>query len=43
MLSNKTLHSYLKSTRCLASWLTKNGHTPTHPFLALDPYFKEEA
>ena len=42
MLSNKTVHSYLKSTKCLASWLTKNGHIPAHPFLALDPYFKDE-
>ena len=38
----RTVHSYLKSTKCLASWLTKNGHIPAHPFLALDPYFKDE-
>ena len=42
MLSNKTVHSYLRSTKCLASWLTKNGHIAKHPFLALDPYFKDE-
>jgi site-specific recombinase XerD len=42
MLSNKTIHSYLRSARCLASWLTKNGHIAAHPFLALDPYFKDE-
>lgn len=42
MLSNKTVHSYLRSTKCLASWLTKNGYIPAHPFLACDPYFKDE-
>lgn len=42
MLSNKTVHSYLRSTKCLASWLTKNRYIPVHPFLATDPYFKEE-
>ena len=42
MLSNKTVHSYLRSTKSLASWLTKNGYISVHPFLAIDPYFKEE-
>lgn len=42
MMSNQTVHSYLKSTKCLASWLQKNGYISVHPFLAADAYFKEE-
>lgn len=42
MMSVRTVHSYLKSTKCLASWLEKNRYIPVHPFLASDPYFKEE-
>jgi site-specific recombinase XerD len=42
MMSNQTVHSYLRSTKGLASWLTLNGYIAIHPFLATDPFFKNE-
>ena len=33
LMSNHTVHSYLRSIKCLASWLKGGGHLDANPFL----------
>ncbi|MBA3236414.1 MAG: hypothetical protein H0T59_10560 [Chloroflexi bacterium] len=41
LMSSHTVHSYLRSIKCLASWLLGSGHILTNPFLATNPYYKD--
>lgn len=40
LMSRHTVHSYLRSIKCLASWLRGSGHILANPFLAVNPYYK---
>jgi len=40
LMSHHTVHSYLRSIKCLASWLVGAGHLSANPFLAVNPYSK---
>ncbi len=40
-MSRHTVHSYLRSIKCLASWLTALGHLTANPFLGVNPYYKK--
>jgi site-specific recombinase XerD len=42
LMSRHTVHSYLRSIKCLASWLKGAGHIDANPFLAVNPYFKKK-
>jgi site-specific recombinase XerD len=42
LMSRHTVHSYLRSIKCLASWLKGAGHLDANPFLAVNPYFKKK-
>jgi site-specific recombinase XerD len=42
LMSSHTVHSYLRSIKCLASWLNGAGHLDANPFLAVNPYFKKK-
>ena len=42
LMSHHTVHSYLRSIKCLASWLKGAGHLTTNPFLAVNPYYKKK-
>ena len=41
-MSSHTVHSYLRSIKCLASWLNGAGHLDANPFLAVNPYYKKK-
>jgi len=41
LMSRHTVHSYLRSIKCLASWLRGSGYITTNPFLATNPYYKK--
>jgi Site-specific recombinase XerD len=42
LMSRHTVHSYLRSIKCLASWLKGAGHLDANPFLAVNPYYKKK-
>jgi site-specific recombinase XerD len=42
LLSHHTVHSYLRSIKCLASWMKGAGHINHNPFLGANPYFKRK-
>lgn len=42
LMSRHTVHSYLRSVKCLASWLKGAGHLDANPFLAVNPYYKKK-
>ena len=42
LMSRHTVHSYLRSIKCLASWLKGAGHIDANPFLAVNPYYKKK-
>ena len=37
LMSQHTVHSYLRSIKCLASWLVGAGHLGANPFFAVNP------
>jgi hypothetical protein len=37
-MSSHTVHSYLESIKCLASWLKGGGYIDANPFLAVNAY-----
>ena len=39
-MSHYTVHSYLRSIKCLASRLVGVGHLASNPFKAVNPYYK---
>jgi len=41
LMSRHTVHSYLRSIKCLASGLLGSGYIETNPFLATNPYYKD--
>ncbi len=41
LMSRHTVHSYLRSIKCLASWLKDAGHLEDNPFLAVNAYYKK--
>jgi site-specific recombinase XerD len=42
LMSRHTVHSYLRSIKCLASWLKGAGHLDANPFLAINAYYKKK-
>jgi hypothetical protein len=40
-MSRQTVHSHLRSIKCLASWLVGRGHLGANPFLADNPHHKK--
>ena len=42
LLSTHTVHSYLRSIKCLASWLLGAGHVTSNQFKAVNPYDKQK-
>ena len=42
LMSRHTVHSYLRSIKCLASWLKVAGHLEANPFLAVNAYYKKK-
>ena len=42
LMSRHTVHSYLRSIKCLASWLKGAGHIAANPFLAVNAYYKKK-
>jgi site-specific recombinase XerD len=42
LMSRHTVHSYLRSIKCLASWLKGAGHLDANPFLAVNAYYKKK-
>ena len=41
-MSTHTVHSYLRSIKCLASWLEGAGHLTANPFLPVNAYYKKK-
>ena len=41
-MSSHTVHSYLRSINCLASWLKGAGHLDANPVLAVKPYYRKK-
>ena len=41
-MSTHTVHSYLRSIKCLASWLVGAGHLTANPFLPVNAYYKKK-
>lgn len=39
LMSRHTVHSYLRSIKCLCSWLKGAEHITSNPFLAVNPYY----
>jgi len=42
LMSTHTVHSYLRSIKCLASWLVGAGHLTANPFLPVNAYYKKK-
>src|SRR4029079_5732208 len=42
LMSNHTVHSYLRSIKRLASWLKGSGYVGANPFLAVNPYYRKK-
>jgi len=42
LMSQHTVHSYLRSIKCLASWLVGAGYLGANPFFAVNPYYKKK-
>jgi hypothetical protein len=41
-MSRHAVHSCLRSTTCLTSWLKGAGHIDANPFLAVNAYYKKK-
>jgi site-specific recombinase XerC len=41
LMSRHTVHSYLRTIKCLASWLVGAGHLGANPFMADNPFYQK--